>query len=153
MSRIRSIVVLGSLLGAFAAAPAFAQQDTTHKPGGLNKVAHDVSKTVKKAGRDTKAETKRAASGTHRTLKKAGNDTKAEAKRVTGVTSRTPDSTHKAGGLNKVARDVSHNVKQAGRDSKAETKRAASRAHKTAQKAGNDAKAQAKRTVGDTTKP
>ena len=45
--------VVAAALSLFVAASAQAQDD--HKPGGLNKVAHDVSKTAKKAGRDTKA--------------------------------------------------------------------------------------------------
>ena len=61
-------------LALFAAIPARAQDD--HKPGGLNKVAHDVSNTSKKAGRDTKAEVKRDASKTHGALQDAGNETK-----------------------------------------------------------------------------
>src|SRR3982751_4814059 len=42
-------------LAVFAASPARAQDTSSHKPGGLNKIAHNVSNTFKKAGRDTKA--------------------------------------------------------------------------------------------------
>ena len=42
------LVFVTALLATMSAAAA--AQDTTHKPGGLNKVAHDVSKTAKKAG-------------------------------------------------------------------------------------------------------
>ena len=80
--QLRYLVVAAALS---LAGPVSARAQDAHKPGGLNKVAHDVSKTAKKAGRDTKAEVKRDASKTHRTLKKAGNDTKAELKRTTGI--------------------------------------------------------------------
>ena len=82
--RVQQVVVSLGMIAAFAAVAR--AQDTTEakKPGGLNKVAHDVSKASKKAGRDIKAEAKRASSSTHRTLKKAGNDTKDEAKEATG---------------------------------------------------------------------
>ena len=64
---------------AIIAAPAARAQDTnSHKPGGLNKVAHDISNTSKKAGRDTKAELHRDGSRTHNALKDAGNETKTE---------------------------------------------------------------------------
>src|SRR4026209_2004259 len=63
--RIAALAAALSLYGA-ASAGAQAQADT-NKPGGLNKVAHDVSKTAKKAGRDTKAEVKRAGSKAHNT--------------------------------------------------------------------------------------
>ena len=48
------IAALAAALSLYGAATAGAQQDE-HKPGGLNKVAHDISKTSKKAGQDTKA--------------------------------------------------------------------------------------------------
>src|SRR5690242_21764917 len=105
--RIRMLLATAAVLGAIAV-PLRAQDTVAKKPGGLNKVAHNVSKTMKKAGRDTKAELHRDASRTHQALTKAGNDTKAELKRATGVTSTTPDAEHKPGGVNKLARDVSH---------------------------------------------
>ena len=81
---LATAVVLGAI-----AAPLKAQDTAATKPGGLNKVAHNVSKTMKKAGRDTKAEVHRDASKTHQTLTKAGNDTKAQLKRTTGVTTHS----------------------------------------------------------------
>ncbi|MGH9884662.1 MAG: hypothetical protein ACREBE_03990 [bacterium] len=108
--------------------------------GGLNKVAHDVSKTMKKAGRDTKAEFHRDASPTHHPLTKAGNDTKAELKRTTGVTSKTPDANHKPGGVNKLARDVSHAGKETGAHAKHSLKKTSSEAHGELTKAGKDTK-------------
>jgi hypothetical protein len=122
-----------------AAVPARAQDTSAdaHKPGGLNKVAHDVSNTVKKAGRDTKAEVHRDASRTHNTLKDAGNNTKAELKRTTGI-----HGSHNAhpGGLNKVAHDISNASKKAASDAKAEKNRAKSNAHAAATEAGKEAK-------------
>ena len=84
-----------------------AQDTTGKKPGGLNKVAHDVSKTAKKAGRDTKAEVHRDASAAHQGLRKAGNETKTVAGNATGI--------HKIGGsVGAAAQDVSHASKEAG---------------------------------------
>jgi hypothetical protein len=120
-----------------ASAPARAQDPDAHKPGGLNKVAHNVSSTVKKAGRDTKAEVHRDASKTHNTLTDAGNNTKAELKRTTGI-----HGSHNAhpGGLNKVAHDISNTSKKAGSDVKAEKNRVKSKAHAEATDAGKDTK-------------
>jgi hypothetical protein len=129
------IAALAAALSLYGAATAGAQD--TSKPGGLNKVAHDVSKTAKKAGRDTKAEVKRDASKTHNALTDAGNDTKAELKRATGV--KAPQS-HQPGGLNKVARDISKTSKKAGSDSKAELKRAKGAAHGASTEAGKSIK-------------
>jgi hypothetical protein len=124
---LAAVLVAGGL-----AAPLHAQ-DTTHKPGGLNKVAHDVSKTVKKAGRDTKAEVKRDASKAHTSLTKAGNDTKEAAGEVTGV--------HKVGGdVGKAAKSVSHTSKKAGAQAKHAVKKSASKAHHKLTKAGKAAK-------------
>jgi hypothetical protein len=103
----------------------------------LNKVAHDVSATAKKAGRDTKAEVKRDASKTHNALTDAGNDTKATLKKTTGV--KAPQS-HQPGGLNKVARNISNTSKKAGSDTKAEVKRTKGKAHGTATEAGKSVK-------------
>ena len=94
---------------AFAAAGSASAQDTSsHKPGGLNKVAHNVSNTLKKAGRDTKAEVKRDASKTHNALTDAGNDTKTALKKATGIKG---SQSHQPGGLNKMAREVSKSSK------------------------------------------
>lgn len=117
--------LLATAFTVFAAGAAHAQDDA-HKPGGLNKVAHDVSNTVKKAGRDTKAEVHRDASRTHNTLKDAGNDTKTVLKRTTGI-----HGSHNAhpGGLNKVAHDISNASKKAGSQAKGEVREAKSDAH------------------------
>ena len=131
-------LLAGLALGAVVSTTARAQ-DTTHKPGGLNKVAHDVSSTAKKAGRDTKAEVKRDASKTHHALKDAGNDTKESLKTATGDT-MPKDPNHKPGGLNKVARDVSHTSKVAGAKAKHGVKHTASSAHKSLKKTGRAAK-------------
>lgn len=142
--RIAPIVAALALtvaLGATAGA-----QDTTHKPGGLNKVAHDVSKTAKKAGRDTKAEVKRDASHTHQALTKAGNETKATLKTATGDTAKKSPN-HKPGGLNKAARQVSHVGKKTGAQAKHGLKGAASSTHRTLKKTGREAKAAVKDTT------
>jgi hypothetical protein len=120
------------------AATARAQDTTAKKPGGLNKVAHDVSKASKKAGRDAKAALKDASSDTHRALKKAGNETKDEAKEITHYT--PPDSGHKPGGLNKVARNVSKTGKKAGANAKHAVKTTAAEAHGEVTTAGKAAK-------------
>jgi ElaB/YqjD/DUF883 family membrane-anchored ribosome-binding protein len=132
--RIR-IAALAAALSLFGVAAARAQD--THEPGGLNKVAHNISNASKKAGRDTKAEIKRDAGKTHQVLKKAGNDTKTELKKTTGIKgSQSKDP----GGLNKVARDISNTSKKAGRDAKAEKNRVKSKAHGAATEAGKSMK-------------
>ena len=117
---------LAATLSIFAAASAGAQAQEEHKPGGLNKVARNVSKTMKKAGSDTKAEVKRGSSKTHNALTDAGNDTKAQLKRTTGIKG---SQRHQPGGLNKVARDISKTSKQAASDTKAEKNRVKSDVH------------------------
>jgi hypothetical protein len=121
----------------FAALPARAQDTNSHKPGGLNKVAHNVSKTVKKAGSDTKAEVKRDASKTHNALTDAGNDTKTMLKKTTGIKGST--NPH-PGGLNKVAHDISNTSKKAASDTKAEKNRVKSDLHGKATEAGKSVK-------------
>ncbi|MEO8623599.1 MAG: hypothetical protein ABI625_21150 [bacterium] len=123
-------------IALFVALPARAQ-DTAHKPGGLNKVAHNVSKTAKKAGQDAKAELKRDASKTHNALTDAGNETKTVLKKTTGI-----KGSHNAhpGGLNKVAHDISNTSKKAASDTKAEKNRLKSKAHGEATEAGKDVK-------------
>lgn len=96
MAAVAAITLLSAL-------PARAQDST--KPGGLNKVARNVSKSIKKAGQDTKAEVKRDASKTHGALQDAGNNTKTVLKKTTGIKGSTNDH---PGGLNKVARDISN---------------------------------------------
>ena len=121
--QLRYVVVAAAL--AFTA-PLTARAQDANKPGGLNKVAQDISKTAKKAGRDTKAEVKRDAGKTHHALKHAGNETKTTLKKTTGIKgSQSKDP----GGLNKVARDVSHTSKHAARHAKAEKNKAKSEAH------------------------
>jgi len=136
--RIQKVFVTLGLITALGAVAG--AQDTTppKKPGGLNKVAHDVSKASKKAGRDVKETAKAAGSATHKTLKKAGNDTKNEAKRETGYV--PPDSGHKPGGLNKVARNVSKTGKKAGADAKHTVKKGASTTHENLTDAGKATK-------------
>jgi len=131
------IAALAAALSLCGAVTVHAQQADDHKPGGLNKVAHNISNASKKAGRDTKAEIKRDAGKTHQVLKKAGNDTKAELKRTTGIKgSQSKDP----GGLNKVARNISNTSKKAGRDAKAEKNRVKSKAHGAATEAGKSLK-------------
>jgi hypothetical protein len=121
----------------FAALPVRAQDTSSHKPGGLNKVAHDVSNTAKKAGRDTKAEVKRDASATHGALQDAGNETKTVLKKTTGVKGST--NPH-PGGLNKVAHDISNTSKKAASDVKSEKNRVKSDVHGKATETGKSIK-------------
>ena len=129
------IAALAAALSLYGAATAGAQD--ANKPGGLNKVAHDISKTSKKAGRDTKAELKRAGSKAHNTLTDAGNETKTVLKKTTGI--KGSQSEH-PGGLNKVARDISKTSKKAGSDIKAEKNRVKSKAHGAATETGKSIK-------------
>ncbi len=146
MLRAGTLITIASLLGAMVAGPAGAQQqNTAHKPGGLNKVAHDVSSAFKKAGRSTKAATKHVASATHHTLKTAGRGVKSDLAHATGDTIPRPH--HKPGGLNKVAREVSGSIKSVGRTAKSGMHQASSGTHKALQKTGNDAKASVKDTT------
>jgi hypothetical protein len=131
------IAALAAALSLYGATTVSAQQAEEKKPGGLNKVARDISKTSKKAGRDTKAEVKRASSKAHNELTDAGNATKATLKKTTGI--KAPQS-HQPGGLNKVARDISKTSKKAGSDTKAEVKRAKGNAHGAATEAGKSVK-------------
>jgi hypothetical protein len=130
--RIAALVAALTLAGASA-----AQAQEKHEPGGLNKVAQDVSKTMKKAGRDTKAEVKRDAGKAHRSLKYAGNETKTTLKKTTGI--KGSQSKH-PGGLNKVAREISKTSKHTGRHLKAEKNRVKSDAHGAATEAGKSLK-------------
>jgi hypothetical protein len=121
--QLRYFVIAAAL--AFTTPLAVRAQDT-NKPGGLNKVAQNISKTAKKAGRDTKAEVKRDAGKTHHALKHAGNETKTTLKKTTGIKgSQSKDP----GGLNKVAREVSSTSKHAARHAKSEKNKAKSEAH------------------------
>jgi len=148
---IRRIMMALALAAALGAASDLGAQaaDTTKKPGGVNKVARDVSKTMKKAGRDTKAEVKRTSSRAHHELTDAGNDTKRELKRVTGASSKPKGPNHKPGGVNKVARKVSAEGKKLGAKAKHGVKENAGDAHRELTRAGK----QAKSTVKDSTKP
>lgn len=127
---------------ATLATTAAAQDPTPEpkKPGGLNKLAREVSKESKKAGRQLKANVKDVSSDAHIALQKAGNDTKAEAKRATGYTTKTPDAEHKPGGLNKLARDVSSASKKIGARWKNSVKSGASSTHGALTDAGKAAK-------------
>ena len=124
ISHVRFAVVAAALSLITVSTSSQAQEE--HKPGGLNKVAHNVSSTVKKAGRDTKAEVKRDGSKTHNTLKDAGNNTKAQLKRTTGIKG---SQSNQPGGLNKVARNISKTSKKAASDTKAEKNRVKSNVH------------------------
>jgi nitrogenase molybdenum-iron protein alpha/beta subunit len=130
------IAAFAAALSLYGAATAGAQQDE-HKPGGLNKVAHDVSNTAKKAGRDTKAEVHRDASKTHNALTDAGNETKTTLKKTTGIKG---SQSHQPGGLNKVARNISNTSKKAGSDAKGELKQAKGAAHGASTEAGKSIK-------------
>ncbi len=133
----RSRLAVAVALALFAVGPVRAQDTSSHKPGGLNKVAHDISNTSKKAGRDTKAEVKRDESKTHDTLKDAGNNTKTELKKVTGIKGSQSDH---PGGLNKVAREVSHASKETGSKLKSEKNKAKSAVHGELTQAGKSIK-------------
>ena len=150
---IRSRLALLALAGFVALGAPAGAQDTVakKKPGGLNKAAREVSHASKKAGRKMKENVKDVSSDAHRELTKAGKDTKAELKRTTGITSKAPSATHKPGGLNKVARDVSSASKKTGARLKGETKKTSSQAHHELTKSGKDAKTAAKAATGDTT--
>ena len=124
-------------LALFAAATASAQDTSSHKPGGLNKIAHNVSNTAKKAGRDTKAEVHRDASKTHNALTDAGNGTKTVLKKTTGIKGSQAEQ---PGGLNKVARNISHASKKAGSDLKAEKNRDKSKIHGALTETGKSVK-------------
>ena len=126
MKRHIRYAIAAALISLVAGSSADAQATAEHKPGGLNKIARNVSKTAKKAGRDTKAEVKRGSSKTHNTLTDAGNDTKAQLKRTTGIKS---SQRHQPGGLNKVARNVSRTSKRAASDTKREKNRVKSNVH------------------------
>lgn len=127
---------LAAAFTIYGAANAGAQQDE-HKPGGVNKVARDVSKTAKKAGRDTKAEVKRASSKAHNELTDAGNATKTTIKKTTGI--KGPQA-NQPGGLNKMAREVSKTSKKIGSNAKAEKNKVKSKAHGAATEAGKSIK-------------
>lgn len=132
--QLRYVVVAVALS---LAGPLTLQAQDTTKPGGLNKVAQNISKTAKKAGRDTKAEVKRDAGKTHRALKHAGNETKTTLKKTTGI--KGSQSKH-PGGLNKVARDVSSTSKHAARHAKAEKNKAKSKTHAALTETGKSVK-------------
>src|SRR4051812_46671661 len=138
--RVQQWAVGIGMIAMFAAAAAAQDSTPEKKPGGLNKVAHNISNTSKKAGRDVKAAVKDASSDTHQALKKAGNDTKAQAKRTTGYTTPAPSEDHKPGGVNKLVRDVSHASKSAGAKTKHAVKKEASAAHGALTDAGKTTK-------------
>lgn len=138
-SPVRLALFAAALLVGIASS-ARAQDD--HKPGGLNKVAHDVSNTMKKAGRDTKAEAHRDGSRTHNALKDAGNDTKSTLKKTTGIHgSHNPHP----GGLNKVAHNISNASKHAASQAKAEKNEIKSDAHGAASETGRSVKDEARK--------
>ena len=134
--RTKFRLAVTALLALVVALPAGAQEEEK-KPGGLNKVGQNVSKTLKKAGRDTKAEVKRGSSKAHNALTDAGNDTKTVLKKATGIKG---SQSHEPGGLNKVARNISKTSKKAASDAKAEKNRVKSKAHGAATEAGKSVK-------------
>jgi ElaB/YqjD/DUF883 family membrane-anchored ribosome-binding protein len=138
--RAHRIIISFGMVAAFAAVGG--AQDTTSKPGGLNKVAHDVSSASKKAGRALKAGVKSASSSAHHALKKSGNATKDEAKEATGYVPPPPGQ--KPGGLNKVARDISKTGKRTGAQAKHRLKKTSSQAHGALTTTGKAAKDSAK---------
>ena len=69
------IAALAAALSLCGVATARAQADD-HKPGGLNKVAHNISNTSKKAGSDAKAEKNRVKSDAHGAATEAGKSIK-----------------------------------------------------------------------------
>jgi len=119
---------------AVAAVMAAAAPLKVVKAQSPKEAAENVHKTLKKAGRDTKAEVKRASSGAHRALKANGNEAKEEAGEVTGPV-KTPAP------LDKAAHKISHASKKGGRHAKHALKKSSSRAHHALKKAGNDTKA------------
>ena len=132
--QLRYVVVAVALS---LAGPLTARAQDTAKPGGLNKVAQNISKTENKAGRDTKAEVKRDAGKTHHALKHAGNETKTTLKKSTGIKG---SQSKQPGGLNKVARDVSKTSKHAARHAKAEKNKAKSKTHAALTETGKSIK-------------
>ena len=124
-------------LALCAGTTARAQDTSSHKPGGLNKIAHNISNTAKKAGRDTKAEVHRDASKTHNALTDAGNGTKTVLKKTTGIHGST--NPH-PGGLNKIAHNISNTSKKAASDTKAEKNRVKSDLHGASTEAGKSVK-------------
>ena len=73
-SRVR-FAALAAALSIFALSTTAGAQEE-HKPGGLNKVARNISKTSKKAGSDAKAEKNRVKSNVHGDLTEAGKSAK-----------------------------------------------------------------------------
>ena len=72
-ARVRFAAVAAAFSIFALSATAGAQE---HKPGGLNKVARDISKTSKKAGSDAKGELKTVKGGAHATTTEAGKSVK-----------------------------------------------------------------------------
>jgi hypothetical protein len=134
--RIHKLIAVAGLI-VFAAV-AHAQE--TEKPGAVTKVAHKVSAASRTAGRAVKKTVKSAGSATHHVLKKTGNAIKSESKAKTGYTSPKYDATHKPGGVNKVAREVSSTSKKAGADVKNSVKKTGAATHGELKEAGNATK-------------
>ena len=76
MTRLLRYAVLTAMLSLFAASTSGAQATEEKKPGGLNKVARNVSKTMKKAGSDARAEKNRVKSNVHGELSETGTRVK-----------------------------------------------------------------------------
>lgn len=138
--RIPQLLALAGLTVALAAT-AGAQDTTSHKPGGVKKVASQVHHALKTAGNEVKDEAGEVAASTHHTLKKTGNHVKGEAARVTG------DTAHVGGDVGKAAQHVSHAGKKLGHHVKHGVKSTAAKTHHALKKAGNDAKTAADTTI------
>ena len=74
--KIARIAALAAAFSLYGATTVSAQQVEEKKPGGLNKVARDISKTSKKAGSDIKAEKNRVKSKAHGEATEAGKSLK-----------------------------------------------------------------------------
>ena len=131
------IAALATAFSLYGASVAGAQE--VPKP---DKVARDVSKATKKAGGDTKAETKRKVNTAHGALADPGKDTKSTLNKATGIKAPQP------GGLNKMAGDVSKTPKKAVSDVSNTPKKAVSDVSNTPKKAVSDVKAQTKHAKG-----
>ncbi len=144
LNQFRYALTVAALSVCTAGASLAQEQPPKKEPGGVNKVAQNVSKTMKKAGRDTKAQVKRSSSDVHWAAKDAGNATKKTLSKATGIKGSQKEN---PGGLNKAARDVSKTLKKAGRDTRDEKNRVKAKAHATATDAGKAAKSAVKDTT------
>ena len=134
------IAALATAFSLYGASVAGAQE--VPKP---DKVARDVSKATKKAGGDTKAETKRKVNTAHGALADPGKDTKSTLNKATGIKAPQPGGLKKTAGdvsntPKKAVSDVSNTPKKAVSDVKAQTKHAKGAAHGATTEAGKSMK-------------